>query len=731
MRRIASEQCKFLTMILRLGAVMFLLPILVFAGTQAEGNGVSPINVMPLPASRQVTAGKLKLDASFTVAVNAYSDARLERAIARMLQRLRRRTGLVLPLSENVGANQSAALIVSVKEGSATYPKFGEDESYSLEINGGNATLQANTTLGAMRGLETFFQLATGGADGYYFPFVNIQDKPRFAWRGLMLDVGRHFEPLDVIKRNLDGMAMVKMNVFHWHLSEDQGFRIESKKYPKLQEKGSNGQYYTQEQVREVIEYAADRGVRVVPEFDMPGHTTAWMPGYPGLASLPGPYEIETRWGVFDPTMDPTKEETYEFLDNFIGEMAALFPDEYFHIGGDENNGKQWRANPQIQEFMKAHNFHTTAELQTYFNQRVLKIVQKHGKKMVGWDEILTPDLPKETVVQSWRGYKSLDKSAREGYNAIWSTDYYLDHMGPAEYHYLSDPLPADAGLTPEQASHVVGGEVCVWSEFISEENIDSRIWPRTAAVAERFWSPRDVNNVADMYRRLDVVSVWLEQAGLQHLSSTNRMLRQISGIENLGPLGTLGRIASPEGVGTREKMNHHGMPSTQLVPLVTPVDAVVPDPPYRRQFAALVDALLSDAPKFVAASDELARNFQQWRDMGPGFAPLVAKAPVLESVSGRVVLLQKLANGGLEALQYLHSLKSAPADWKAAQLELVKQAEKPDASLLKLPWLGSYRALVIAAAEASAAQSSNAGEWKQKVIDEAAKDEPKQKYTW
>src|SRR3974390_3171484 len=192
MRRIASEQCKFLNMTLRLGAVTFLLPIFVFAGTQPEGNGVSPINVMPLPASRQVTAGKLKLDASFTVAVSAYSDPRLEQAIVRTLQRLRRRTGLVLPLAVNVGANQSAALMVSVKEGSAAYPRFGEDESYSLVINGGSATLQANTTLGAMRGLETLFQLVTGDADGYYFPFVNIQDKPRFIWRGLMIDVGRH-----------------------------------------------------------------------------------------------------------------------------------------------------------------------------------------------------------------------------------------------------------------------------------------------------------------------------------------------------------------------------------------------------------------------------------------------------------------------------------------------------------------------------------------------------------
>src|SRR5271166_2691055 len=729
--RVAPGQCKFLNMILRLVAVMVLLPILVFAGTQPEGNGVAAINVMPLPAYGKVTPGKLKLDASFTVAANGYSDARLEQAIVRMLQRLRRRAGLVLPLGVNVGANQAGRLTVTVKEGSAAYPKFGEDESYALVINSGNATLQANTTLGAMRGLETLSQLVTGDADGYYFPYVNMQDKPRFSWRGLMIDVGRHFEPVAVIKRNIDGMAIVKVNGFHWHLSEDQGFRIESKKYPKLHEQGSNGQYYTQEQVREVIEYAADRGVRVVPEFDMPGHTSAWMPGYPGLASLPGPYEIETRWGVFDPTMDPTREETYEFLDNFIGEMAALFPDEYFHIGGDENNGKQWRANPQIQEFMQAHNFHTTAELQTYFNQRILKIVQKYGKKMVGWDEILTPDLPKETVVQSWRGYKKLDQSAREGYNAIWSTDYYLDHMGPAKYHYLSDPLPADADLTPEQASHVVGGEVCMWSEFVSEENIDSRIWPRTAAVAERFWSPRDVNNVADMYRRLDVVSVWLEQPGLQHLSSTNRMLRQISGTAELGSLGMLGRIASPEGVGTREQMNHHGTPSTQLIPLVKLTDAVVPDPPFRRQFAALVDEVLSDAPKFGAGSEELTKTFQQWRDMGPGFGAISAKAPVLLNASGRVLQLEKLGGAGLEALSYLRSGSAPPAGWKESQLALIKQAETPDASLVKLPWLASYRALILAAAEVGGVRKSDRKEWKQKVLNEAAKQEPPAKYTW
>jgi hexosaminidase len=715
-------------MIIRHLLAFFVLSSFALAAYSQEDRAAS-INVMPYPAYVKVAAGQLKLDATFTVVSEGYTNPRLQRAVIRMQEQLRLRTSLVIvPGLASKGTASTLSISVRGEEGPAPYPKFGEDESYTLALDSTHATLNANSTLGALRGLQTLSQLVAGNADGYYFPQVNIQDKPRFGWRGLVIDVGRHFEPVDVIKHNIDGMAMVKMNVFHWHLSDDQGFRIESTKYPLLHGKGSNGQYYTQAQVRDVIEYAADRGVRVVPEFDMPGHTTAWMPGYPDLASAPGPYEIETRWGIFDPTMDPTKEETYQFLDGFIGEMAALFPDEYFHIGGDENNGKQWRANPQIQEFMRQHGFHTTAELQTYFNQRVLKIVQKYGKKMVGWDEILTPELPKESVVQSWHD-KSLAQAAREGYNVIWSTTYYLDHMGPAEYHYLSDPLPANANLTPEQASHIVGGEVCMWSEFVWEENIDSRIWPRTAAVAERFWSPREVNNVPDMYRRLDITSVWLEQTGLQHLSSTNRMLRQIAGTEQLGPLATVGKIASPEGVGTREEMNQHG--TTQLVPLVKLVDAVVPDPPFRRRFSAQVDLLMQDAPKFAASADELGKTFQSWRDMGPGFGALLMNAPVLATASGRVRALQKLGSGGLEALEFLRSGKSAPDEWRIAQLALIQQAETPDSSLLKLPWLSSYRLLVLAAANVGSLRNTDRGEWLQKIREEAASLEPKQKYTW
>src|SRR6202142_4020424 len=260
--------------------------------------------------------------------------------------------------------------------------------------------------------METFLQLVDLDASGFGVPAVTIEDHPRFPWRGLMLDVARHWIPLADVKRTLDGMAAGKLNVFHWHLSENQGFRIESKRFPKLQEMGSDGQYYTQDQVREAIAYARERGIRVIPEFDMPGHATAWFPGYPELASGappgPGPYGIERQWGIFDPAMDPTREETYQFLDAFIGEMAALFPDEYFHIGGDEVNGKQWDANPRIQEFQRAHGMKSNEELQAYFTRRVQVIVEKHGKKMIGWDEILSKDMPRNVLVQSWRGPKAL-----------------------------------------------------------------------------------------------------------------------------------------------------------------------------------------------------------------------------------------------------------------------------------------------------------------------------------
>ena len=289
---------------------------------------------MPLPASITPKPGQLTIDSSFQIAATGYRDARLDAAIHRAEDRIFRQFGFAAI------APKHTVLTIDCKEAAPDYPRLGEDESYVLDISPEHAQLTAPTVTGALRGMETFVQLI--GRD-FEAPAVHIEDHPRFPWRGLMLDVSRHWMPAEVVKRNLDGMAAVKLNVFHWHLSDDQGFRVESKRFPKLQQFGSDGNFYTQQQVREVVEYARDRGIRVIPEFDIPGHTTSWFVGYPELASAPGPFRIERTWGIFQPTINPAGEETYRFLDEFVGEMAALFPDPFFHIGGDEVDETEWK----------------------------------------------------------------------------------------------------------------------------------------------------------------------------------------------------------------------------------------------------------------------------------------------------------------------------------------------------------------------------------------------------
>src|ERR1700682_1107094 len=340
------------------------------------------LTLMPVPSSVQPGTGNLLVDSSFSVALTGFSDARVQRATERFLQQLARQTAL--PISRKPVNGAKATLVIRSDHDSKAVQEVGEDESYALEVTGAGATLTAPTTLGTLRGLQTFLQLVSVSSEGFAVPAFSIKDTPRFPWRGLMIDVTRHFIPLDVLKRNLDGLEAVKMNVFHWHLSENQGFRAESRKFPKLHEMGSDGLYYTQEEMRDVITYARDRGIRVVPEFDMPGHSTAWFAGHPELASGKGPYEIERKWGIFDPAMDPTNEKVYKFLDELIGEMAKVFPDHYFHIGGDEVNGKEWDANPKIQAFMKTHGIKKNEALQAYFSGRVQKLVTKNGKNVVG-----------------------------------------------------------------------------------------------------------------------------------------------------------------------------------------------------------------------------------------------------------------------------------------------------------------------------------------------------------
>ncbi|MGA9963955.1 MAG: family 20 glycosylhydrolase [Terriglobales bacterium] len=639
-----------------------------------------PISLMPMPANVQPKTGQLVIDASFTVGISGHSDAQLQRAVERFLDNLRRQTGMP-PLDMKVTDATQAKLVVHSEHESKAVQELGEDESYSLEINPTGAKLDAATTLGIMRGLETFLQLVQTTSDGFAVPAIAIQDKPRFPWRGLMIDVGRHFIPLDVLKRNLDGMAAVKLNVFHWHLSENQGFRIESKKFPKLQEMGSDGLYYTQDEVRDLIAYTHDRGIRVVPEFDMPGHSTAWFVGYPELASGPGPYQIERKWGVFDPAMDPTQERTYKFLDAFIGEMANLFPDHYFHIGGDEVNGKQWDANPNVQAFMHAHGLKTNQDLQAYFNTRVQKIVSKHGKTMVGWDEILRPDLPKDIVVQSWRGQDSLAAAAKQGYRGILSSGYYIDLNWPAWRHYAVDPMSdAAANLSPDEKKLILGGEACMWSEYVSPENIDSRIWPRTAAIAERLWSQQNVTDVNSMYQRLGEVNRWLDWLGLKHNSSYGPMLRRIAGSNDISALRTFTDVVEPVKDYNREELA--AVQATSLSPLNRVIDAARPESATARQFGNLVDALIAGHAD-SEAKQQIKALLIGWRDNQSNLQLLESQSFLLKEIVPLSQDLSAVATTGLQALDYMDRGERAPATWATEQFALLEEAQKPKAQLL------------------------------------------------
>jgi hexosaminidase len=568
-----------------------------------------------------------------------------------------------------------------------------EDESYSLAVSSGQVKLSAATVVGALRGMETLLQLVDCQHGACRLPAVSIEDSPRFRWRGLMIDVSRHFEPVSVIERSLDGMAAVKLNVFHWHLSDDQGFRAESKRFPKLTGMGSGGQFYTQEEMRHVVAYARARGIRVVPEFDMPGHSVSWLIGYPEFGSSAAPTELPVRFGVHDESLDPTQEKTYKFVDALVGEMGGIFPDAYFHIGGDENTGKAWRENPKIAAFMQKKGIKDTDALQAYFNQRLLPILKKHGKHMIGWDEVLTPGLPKDVIVQSWRGGDSLAKGARQGYTGILSAPYYLDGMKSSEEHYLADPIPADASLTDQQKALILGGEVCMWGEQLNSLTIDSRIWPRTAAIAERFWSPADRRDVADMYRRLQTVSLQLELVELTHISGPERALRSLASSREPNALTTFASVLEP--VSFHER--YQGQHTDATTPLDGLVDAVVPDPPSRFEIRSQVDAVVSGGPDAEGSRLALVARFRSWEEAVPSLTELVGQSSRMSGATVRVTQLEQLAKVGSEALGYLKAGSKPPRGWSEQQLQVIADAEKPG-GLVRFTFLPSLRKLVLAA---------------------------------
>jgi hexosaminidase len=684
---------------MRFAAILFSLSFLMLSSHTGAQSAPSP-NLMPQPASLAPGSGALRIDANFSVAFTGHSEPRLRHAADRFFAQLQQQTGLSRFAEKK--DNSSATLIIHTDHASKDVQELGEDESYTLEVTSTGAKLNAANPLGVLHGLQTFLQLVEVTADGFAAPAVSIKDQPRFAWRGLLIDVGRHFIPADILKRNLDGMEAVKMNVLHLHLSDNQGFRVESKKFPKLQELGSEGFYYTQEELRDLIGYAHDRGIRVLPEFDMPGHSTSFFVGYPEIASGPGPYPLDRKWGVLDPAMNPTEEKTYKFLDDFIGEMAKLFPDQYFHIGGDEVNGKEWDANPKIQEYKKAHNLKSNEELQAYFSQRVQKIVTKHGKTAVGWDEIFVPGVPKDIMIHSWRGPQSLAAAAQLGYHGILSNGYYLDLGWTAARHYAVDPMSgAAATLTDEQKKLIFGGESAMWSEYAGEENIDSRIWPRNAAIAERLWSPQSVRDTGSMYARLDAESARLEWLGLTHRTYYRKMLQRIAGPatpEEFAALKTLADVAEPVKEYTREETAP--FEATSLTPMNRIVDAVSLESDTARHFSELVDKFLAGSCHDAAAAAGLRSLLTRWSRNDAAFASLAQKSSLAKDGAATSRDLSAVGAAGLAAIDAIAAPKPLSPDQQSQMNAVLTEAAKPKVQLLLVP-VASVQKLVGAASQA------------------------------
>ncbi|WP_026730120.1 beta-N-acetylhexosaminidase [Flavobacterium denitrificans] len=629
------------------------LLVLLFAGlTSSAQVQKEQLNLMPWPQSVVINDGNFTLTKNFKVNITGNPNPRIFGGVTRFLRRLDGRTGMFFSQGFVTKLNEvpSAELQINCTKSG----KIGlyEDESYHLDIKQNTITINATSDLGALHGLETLLQLLQNNNTSFFFPNSQISDFPRFTWRGLMIDASRHFQPIDVIKRNIDGLAAMKMNVFHWHLVDDQGWRIEMKKHPKLIDVASDGLYYTQEEIKNIVKYADERGILIVPEIDVPGHGSAILTAYPEIGSkvitLTGgtsekniqgtaiaTYGLERNAGIFSPTLDPSNPKTYQLLSEIFDEVCPLFPGAYFHIGGDENEGKDWDTNPKIQAFKKKNNLTTNHELQTYFTMQLVPMLKKHGKQLMGWEEILTKNMSKEAIIHSWRGVnegmaagQSLVDAVKKGYKTVLSNGYYIDLMYPVESHYLNDPMPKGANLTTEEKARILGGEATMWTELVSPETIDSRVWPRTAAIAERLWSAEDIVDVANMRKRLDVVSFRLEEVGLTHIRNKAVILRNIANNQDINILNEFSNVCEPLKGYTRNK---GGTEYQMYSPLTLFADACSADAKDAISFnEAATQYAANKTPENKA---KVAAFLTKWIALNKGLNELSANAPLVQPI--------------------------------------------------------------------------------------------------
>lgn len=637
------------------------------------------LDLMPWPQNINLKDGVFTLTKNFKVNITGNPNARIFVGTTNFLRRLDGRTGLFFTQDFITKINEfpTAELQINCNQNG----KIGlyEDESYQMDIQSDKITINATSDLGALHALETLLQLLQNTSTSYYFPSSTITDLPRFTWRGLMIDVARHFQPVDVIKRNLDAMAAVKMNVFHWHLTDDQGWRIELKKHPKLTSMASDGLYYSQEEIRSIVKYADERGILVVPEIDVPGHASAILTAYPEIGSKMvdfsnggseksmqstalTSYGIERNAGIFNPTLDPSNPKTYQLLSEIFDEVCPLFPGAYFHIGGDENEGKDWDSNPKIQEFKKKNKLITNHDLQTYFTMKLIPMLKKHGKQLMGWEEIMTKDMSKDAIIHSWKGVnegvpagKSLVDAAKGGYKTVLSNGYYVDLVYGVEEHYNVDPMPKNTVLTEEEKARILGGEATMWTELVTPTTIDSRLWPRTAAIAERLWSAETITDISSMRKRLKTVSFRLEELGLTHIKNREVILRNIANNQNIDALYEFSNICEPL---KKYSRNKGGTEYQMYSPFTLFADACVPDASEALEFESAVNHYLENKNSENQAL--LSHFLKKWVATNTNLINLSSKAPLIQPILPLSKSLSQLSETLLMSIENKQPLNSS-----------------------------------------------------------------------
>ena len=513
---------------------------------------------------------------------------------------------------------------LSIVQPQQSAPPVKMDESHSIVIRETGIHIAAQTTWGALRGIATVHQLVF--ADELFLG-LNIEDTPRFHWRGLLIDVARHFLPIEDLFAVVDGLAGLKMNVLHIHFSDDQAYRLPSAARPLL----PSDEHYSKQQLLELVAYAADQGVRIVPEIDVPGHVTHWLTAYPEW----GMYEVQPsdRFGVHKACLNPTDEGVYAGLAEIFAEVVEIFPDDFVHVGGDEVNPSWWSDNAQATAFIAAHQLGDVRGLQNYFLQRLCKILQTLGRQVIGWDEVLHPDVP-NCVIQNWRGMSTRDRALALNRDCIVSAPFYLDLFFPADMHYGFDPEGDQAELLAmedqlgqdirlqhvakalawtqqwregaitldanQTEAKVLGGEACLWAELVDSQSLMPRLWSRLPAVAEVFWSnierPISQDQVADLYRRLNASWRALandpEQCQNQALEKLGYSATQVFVLGHLESVKWYGRLLGDQAL--RARLSGTEMPQARPYGVHTPlnraIDFLLPESMAARRLGKALD---------------------------------------------------------------------------------------------------------------------------------------------